>query len=60
MLYREIKFKVGFGVERKIRTHLEDLLSIPQSGGKNVKMFRWDHRLQVENLFMAFKRVPLW
>ena len=22
-----------------------DLLSIPQSGGKNVKTFRWDHRL---------------
>ena len=41
-----------------IRTHL-DLLSIPQSGGKNVKMFRWDHRLQIQNLFMAFKRVPL-
>ena len=36
-----------------------DLLSIPQSGGKNVKTFRWDHRLQIQNLFMAFKRVPL-
>ena len=23
-----------------------DFLSTPQSGGKNVKMFRWDHRLQ--------------
>ena len=45
--------------QRKIRTHL-DLLSIPQSGGKNVKTFRWDHRLQIQNLFMAFKRVPLW
>ena len=40
-----------------IRTRL-DLLSIPQSGGKNVKAFRWDHRLQIQNLFMAFKRVP--
>ena len=40
----------------KIRTHL-DLLSIPQSGGKNVKTFRWGHRLQIQNLFMAFKRV---
>ena len=44
--------------ERKIRTRL-DLLSIPQSGGKTVKTFRWDHRLQIRNLFMAFKRVPL-
>ena len=43
--YREIKLKMGFGVERKIRTRL-DLLSIPQSGGKNVKTFRWDNRLQ--------------
>ena len=42
----------------KIRTRL-DLLSIPQSGGKTVKTFRWDHRLQIQNLFMTFKRVPL-
>ena len=39
-----------------VKTHL-DLLSIPESGGKNVKTFRWDHRLQIQNLFMAFKRV---
>ena len=45
--------------KRKIRTRL-DLLSIPQSGGKNVKTFRWDHRLQIQSLFMALKRVPLW
>ena len=45
--------------KRKIRMHL-DLLSIPQSGGKNVRTFRWYHRLQIQNLFMAFKRVPLW
>ena len=25
---------------------------------KNVKTFRWDHTLQIQNLFMAFKRVP--
>ena len=25
--------------------------------GKNVKMFRWDQRLQIQNLFMAFKQV---
>ena len=30
---------------KKTRTHL-DLLSILQSGGKNVKTFRWDQRLQ--------------
>ena len=22
--------------------------------GENVKTFRWDHRLQIQNLFMAF------
>ena len=42
----------------KIRTRL-NLLSISQSGGNNVKTFRWDHRLQIQNLFVAFKRVPL-
>ena len=33
----------------------------PPARGKNVKTFnnRWDHRLQRQNLFMAFKRVPL-
>ena len=35
---------------KKIRTRL-DLLSIPQSGGGNVKTFRWDQRLQIQNLF---------
>ena len=35
-------------------------LSIPQSGGKNVKTLRWDDRLQIQNLFVAFKLVPLW
>ena len=45
--------------KEKIRTHL-DLLSIPQSGGKNIKTIRWDDRLQIQNLFMASKRAPLW
>ena len=28
---------------------------------KNVKTFRWDqHRLQIQNLLMAFKRVSRW
>ena len=30
----------------------------PPVRGENVKTFRWDHRLQIQNLFMAFKRVP--
>ena len=34
-----------FSFKRKIRTRL-DPLSIPQSGGKNVKTFRWDQYLQ--------------
>ena len=41
----------------RIRTHL-DLLSIPRLWGKNDKTFRWDQRLQTQNLFMAFKQVP--
>ena len=32
----------------------------PLVRGKNVKTFRWDHRLQIQNLFMAFKRVLRW
>ena len=27
--------------------------------GENVKTLRWDHRLQRQNIFMAFKRVLL-
>ena len=45
--------------KRKIRTRL-DLLSIPQSRGGNVKTFGMNHRLQIQNLFMTFKRVPRW
>ena len=29
----------------------------PVRGEKNVKTFRWDQRLQIQNLFMASKRV---
>ena len=32
----------------------------PPVRGKNVKTFRWDHGLQIQNLFMAFYRVPRW
>ena len=49
---------VGVVFKRKIRTHL-DLLSIPQ-WRENVKTSRWDQRLQIQNLFMTFKRVPRW
>ena len=27
---------------------------------KNVRTFRWEHRLQIQNLLMAFKWVPRW
>ena len=30
----------------------------PPVRGGNIKTFKWDHRLQRPNLFMAFKRVP--
>ena len=30
----------------------------PPVMGKKVKTFRWDQRLQIQNLFMAFKQVP--
>ena len=30
----------------------------PAMGKNNVKTFRWDQRLQIQNLFMAFKQVP--
>ena len=30
----------------------------PPVRGENVKPFRWNHRLQIRNLFVAFKRVP--
>ena len=32
----------------------------PPVRGENVKTFRWDHRLQIQNLFIAFKRAPRW
>ena len=57
-LYKEYLVRFPFECfKRKIRTHL-DLLSILWLGGKNVKTFRWDQRLQIQNPFMAFKRVP--
>ena len=42
-------------VQRKIETHL-DLLSIPQSVGKNVKTFRWDQRLLLNSIqYLLFR-----
>ena len=32
----------------------------PPVRGENVKTFRWDHRPQIQNLFIAFKQVPRW
>ena len=32
----------------------------PPARGENVKTFRWDHWLQTQNLFMAFKRIPIY
>ena len=32
----------------------------PPVRGENVKTFRWDHRLERQNLLMAFKQVPRW
>ena len=29
----------------------------PPVRGENVKTFRWDHRLQIQNFFMVIKRV---
>ena len=55
----KFSFSENVVVKRKIRTRL-NLLSIPQSGGESVKTFRWDHRLQIKNLLMAFKWVPRW
>ena len=46
--------------EKSERIIYRAFLSIPQSRGKNVKTSRWDHRLQRQNLFMAFKRVSRW
>ena len=57
---KENKRKSTWYCLKKNRFAPIDLLSIPQSRGGNVKTFRWDHRLQIQNLFMAFKRVPLW
>ena len=32
----------------------------PSVREENVKTFRWDHRLQIQNLFMTFKWVARW
>ena len=47
----------GKNVQRKIRTRL-DLLSIPQSVGKNVKTFRWDQRLLLNSIqYLLFRTI---
>ena len=47
----------GKNVQRKIRTRL-DLMSIPQSVGKNVKTFRWDQRLLLNSIqYLLFRTI---
>ena len=47
----------GENAQRKIRTRL-DLLSIPQSVGKNVKTFRWDQRLLLNSIqYLLFRTI---
>ena len=48
----------NFSGEQKKKNVFKE--NIPQSGGKNDKKLRWDRRLQIQNLFIAFKRVPQW
>ena len=46
--------------EKTERMYL-DVLSIPQSGGNNVKTFRWDHRLQRQTCcFLALSVKMYW
>ena len=40
--------------KKKLNASSLGLPSIPQSGGGNVKTLRWGHRLQRQNLFIAF------
>ena len=34
--------------------------SVNSNEGEMSKTFRWDHRLQIQNPFMAFRQVPRW
>ena len=53
-----IEVNVGFSKKNQNAARPSEHLPVR---GKNVKTFRWDHRLQIQNLFMVFKRVPrLW
>ena len=49
---------MGCSVEHKLNAPRPS--EHPPVRGKSVKTFRWDHRLQIQNFFMAFKRVPLY
>ena len=48
----------GIGVKKNLNASRPS--EHPPVSGENVKTFRWEHRLQRQNLFMAFRRVPLW
>ena len=52
------KFKTGAFLKKILNTPRPS--EHPPVRWQNVKMFRWDHRLQIQNLFMVFKRVPRW
>ena len=55
-------FPDGVSTEKSERIYCGPSEHPPVRGG-NVKTFtlgRWDPRLQIQKLLMAFKRVPLW
>ena len=61
MSYRGIEFAHLFKRKKNIKKGgvKKNLLSIPHRG-ENVKQLKWDHSLQKQNIFMAFKKVPRW
>ena len=58
--------RMGVGITRCAVVCLKKNLNASRSSahppvrGENIHPFGWDHRLQIQNLFMAFKRVPRW
>ena len=63
VLYRTVSYlavSVVFYSILKKNQNASRLSEHPPVRGKNVKTFRWDHRVQIQDLFVAFKRVPRW
>ena len=50
-------FRVYFFSKKNLNTSRPEY---PPVREENVKTFWWDHRLQIQNLFMTFERVPRW